>query len=151
MNCPTCGAPNVILHKDIWECGWCGDSGPIPRRILEQHKAGGVVAGGRCHCAVGRPDDHGVGSGAAARAKGRKIPCMKSHPLPSFSGSYRKRPVERNVGRQGGAGRQRPYFLPLSGAGQRFSRQQRYQQQCDHRKGRSHKDAAVPAGGSADR
>lgn len=39
MNCPTCGAPNVILHKDIWECGWCGDSGPIPRRIIEQRKA----------------------------------------------------------------------------------------------------------------
>lgn len=39
MNCPTCGAPNVILHKDIWECSWCGDSGPIPRRILEQRKA----------------------------------------------------------------------------------------------------------------
>lgn len=39
MNCPTCGAPNVMLHKDIWECGWCGDSGPIPRRILEQRKA----------------------------------------------------------------------------------------------------------------
>ena len=39
MNCPTCGAPNVILHKDIWECGWCGDSGPIPRRIHEQRKA----------------------------------------------------------------------------------------------------------------
>lgn len=39
MNCPTCGAPNVILHKDIWECGWCGDSGPIPRYILEQRKA----------------------------------------------------------------------------------------------------------------
>lgn len=39
MNCPTCGAPNVMLHRDIWECGWCGDSGPIPRRILEQRKA----------------------------------------------------------------------------------------------------------------
>ena len=39
MNCPTCAAPNVMLHKDIWECGWCGDSGPIPRRILEQRKA----------------------------------------------------------------------------------------------------------------
>lgn len=39
MNCPTCGAPNVMLHKDIWECGWCGDSGPIPRRILEQRRA----------------------------------------------------------------------------------------------------------------
>ena len=39
MNCPTCGAPNVILHKDIWECGGCGDSGPIPCRILEQRKA----------------------------------------------------------------------------------------------------------------
>ena len=35
MNCPTCGAPNVMLHRDIWECGWCGDSGPIPRYILE--------------------------------------------------------------------------------------------------------------------
>ena len=39
MNCPTCGAPNVILHRDIWECGWCGDSGPIPRYILEQREA----------------------------------------------------------------------------------------------------------------
>lgn len=39
MKCPSCGAPNVMLHKDIWECGWCGDSGPIPRRILEQRKA----------------------------------------------------------------------------------------------------------------
>lgn len=39
MDCPTCGAPNVMLHKDIWECGWCGDSGPIPHRILEQRKA----------------------------------------------------------------------------------------------------------------
>ncbi len=39
MKCPSCGAPNVILHKSIWECGWCGDSGPIPRRILEQRKA----------------------------------------------------------------------------------------------------------------
>lgn len=39
MNCPTCGAPNVMLHKDIWECGWCGDSGPIPRYILEQREA----------------------------------------------------------------------------------------------------------------
>ena len=35
MNCPTCGAPNVILHKDIWECGWCGDSGFIPQRIQD--------------------------------------------------------------------------------------------------------------------
>ena len=43
MNCPTCGAPNVMLHKDIWECGWCGDSGPIPRRILEQRKAAKTV------------------------------------------------------------------------------------------------------------
>ena len=43
MNCPTCGAPNVILHKDIWECGWCGDSGPIPRRILEQRNAAKTV------------------------------------------------------------------------------------------------------------
>lgn len=39
MNCPTCGAPNVMLHRDIWECGWCGDSGFIPSYILEQRKA----------------------------------------------------------------------------------------------------------------
>ena len=39
MNCPTCGAPNVILRKDIWECGWCGDSGFIPGYILEQRYA----------------------------------------------------------------------------------------------------------------
>ncbi len=39
MKCLSCGAPKVILHKEIWECGWCGDSGPIPRRFLEQRKA----------------------------------------------------------------------------------------------------------------
>lgn len=39
MNCPTCGAPNVILHKDIWECGWCGDSGFIPQRIQDARRA----------------------------------------------------------------------------------------------------------------
>ena len=39
MKCPSCGAPNVILHKDIWECGWCGDSGPIPRRFFAQRNA----------------------------------------------------------------------------------------------------------------
>ena len=39
MKCPTCGAPNVILHSRIWECGWCGDSGDIPRRILEERAA----------------------------------------------------------------------------------------------------------------
>lgn len=39
MKCPSCGAPNVILHKDIWECGWCGDSGPIPRRFFAQRDA----------------------------------------------------------------------------------------------------------------
>ena len=43
MNCPTCGAPNVILHKDIWECGWCGDSGFIPGYILEQRNAAKTV------------------------------------------------------------------------------------------------------------
>ena len=39
MRCPTCGAPNVILHSRIWECGWCGDSGPIPRRVLGEGAA----------------------------------------------------------------------------------------------------------------
>lgn len=39
MRCPTCGAPNVILHSRIWECGWCGDSGPIPHRVLEERAA----------------------------------------------------------------------------------------------------------------
>ena len=43
MNCPTCGAPNVMLHKDIWECGWCGDSGFIPGYILEQRNAAKTV------------------------------------------------------------------------------------------------------------
>lgn len=43
MNCPTCGAPNVILHKDIWECGWCGDSGFIPQRIQDAHRAAKTV------------------------------------------------------------------------------------------------------------
>ena len=43
MNCPTCGAPNVILHKDIWECGWCGDSGLIPQRIQDARKAAKTV------------------------------------------------------------------------------------------------------------
>ena len=43
MNCPTCGAPNVILRKDIWECGWCGDSGFIPGYILEQRNAAKTV------------------------------------------------------------------------------------------------------------
>ena len=39
MKCPSCGAPKVILHKTIWECGWCGDSGPIPGRVLKARKA----------------------------------------------------------------------------------------------------------------
>ena len=39
MNCPICGAPNVMLHSRIWECGWCGDSGPIPRRVLGERAA----------------------------------------------------------------------------------------------------------------
>lgn len=43
MNCPTCGAPNVILHKDIWECGWCGDSGFIPQRIQDARRAAKAV------------------------------------------------------------------------------------------------------------
>ncbi len=43
MNCPTCGAPNVILHKDIWECGWCGDSGFIPQRIQDARRAAKTV------------------------------------------------------------------------------------------------------------
>ena len=36
MRCPTCGAPNVILRSRRWECGWCGNSGDIPRRVLEE-------------------------------------------------------------------------------------------------------------------
>lgn len=43
MNCPTCGAPNAILHKDIWECGWCGDSGFIPQRIQDARRAAKTV------------------------------------------------------------------------------------------------------------
>ena len=43
VNCPTCGAPNVILHKDIWECGWCGDSGFIPQRIQDARRAAKTV------------------------------------------------------------------------------------------------------------
>lgn len=43
MNCPTCGAPNVILHKDIWECGWCGDSGFIPQRIQDARRAAKAI------------------------------------------------------------------------------------------------------------
>ena len=43
MNCPTCGAPNVMLHKDIWECGWCGDSGFIPQRIQDARRAAKAV------------------------------------------------------------------------------------------------------------
>ena len=43
MNCPTCGAPNVILHKDIWECGWGGDSGFIPQRIQDARRAAKTV------------------------------------------------------------------------------------------------------------
>lgn len=43
MNCPTCGAPNVMLHKDIWECGWCSDSGFIPQRIQDARRAAKTV------------------------------------------------------------------------------------------------------------
>ena len=43
MNCPTCGAPDVILHKSIWECGWCGDSGFIPQRIQDARRAAKTV------------------------------------------------------------------------------------------------------------
>ena len=43
MNCPTCGAPDVILHKDIWECGWCGDFGFLPRSVIEARKAAKTV------------------------------------------------------------------------------------------------------------
>lgn len=43
MNCPTCGAPNVMLHKDICECGWCGDSGFIPQRIQDARRAAKTV------------------------------------------------------------------------------------------------------------
>lgn len=39
MNCPTCGAPNVRIGGDQWECGWCGDFGFLPGYILEQRRA----------------------------------------------------------------------------------------------------------------
>ena len=39
MNCPTCGAPDVRIGGDQWECGWCGDFGFLPGYILEQRKA----------------------------------------------------------------------------------------------------------------
>lgn len=92
MNCPTCGAPNVILHKDIWECGWCGDSGPIPRRILEQRKAAREQqeAWWQEAAATARWAAQTITESAAELlpGQGRKIPCMESHPLPGFSGAY---------------------------------------------------------------
>lgn len=39
MRCPTCGAPNVMLRGTTWECGWCGNSGLIPHRVLEERAA----------------------------------------------------------------------------------------------------------------
>lgn len=39
MNCPTCGAPNVRIGGDQWECGWCGDFGFLPRSVIEARKA----------------------------------------------------------------------------------------------------------------
>ena len=39
MRCPWCGSEPVRITGNHWECGWCGDSGPIPCRILEQRKA----------------------------------------------------------------------------------------------------------------
>ena len=37
MNCPRCGSP-VMIRGDVWECGWCLDSGrlsaaPRPARV----------------------------------------------------------------------------------------------------------------------
>lgn len=32
-----------MLHKDIWECGWCGDSGFIPQRIQDARRAAKTV------------------------------------------------------------------------------------------------------------
>ena len=39
MNCPTCGAPDVRIGGDQWECGWCGDFGFLPGYILAQRRA----------------------------------------------------------------------------------------------------------------
>lgn len=39
MNCPTCGAPNVRIGGDQWECGWCGDFGFLPRSVIEARRA----------------------------------------------------------------------------------------------------------------
>ena len=38
MNCPTCGAPDVRIGGDQWECGWCGDFGFLPGYILAQRR-----------------------------------------------------------------------------------------------------------------
>ena len=43
MNCPTCGAPNVRIHGDQWECGWCCDFGFLPRSVIEARKAAKTV------------------------------------------------------------------------------------------------------------
>lgn len=156
MNCPTCGTPNVILHKDIWECGWCGDSGPIPRRILEQRKAAREQqeAWWQEAAATARWAAQTITESAAELLPGQKdakalawkaILCQVSAGLIEsglWNGAWGDKAEQAVSGR---------IFYPLSGAGQRFGRQQRYQQQRDDRKGRSHKDAAVPAGGPADR
>ena len=34
MRCPWCGASPVTIHGDWWECGWCGDSGKLPRSAV---------------------------------------------------------------------------------------------------------------------
>ena len=36
MRCPWCGSP-VMLRGDWWECGYCGDSGALPRSFPEQN------------------------------------------------------------------------------------------------------------------
>lgn len=43
MNCPTCGAPDVRIGGDQWECGWCCDFGFLPRSVIEARKAARTV------------------------------------------------------------------------------------------------------------
>lgn len=35
IRCPHCGSP-VIVRKNSWECGWCGDSGPLSSQQCAQ-------------------------------------------------------------------------------------------------------------------
>lgn len=43
MNCPTCGAPDVRIGGDQWECGWCCDFGFLPRSVIEARRTARTV------------------------------------------------------------------------------------------------------------